>query len=161
MRTKNLTPLSCAALCLALFSLSCGEMAEEAPSAQPEPSEALHCHAEGMDALVPELETDPEFAPESPEALETGAQSLARRPTINVPFPCNKAYRVTQAPGGSTSHTGMARWAWDFASPIGALVTSPVSGRVRMVKGKFHHPLCQQLVWPLCQLRRDHHGRWS
>lgn len=52
-----------------------------------------------------------------------------------LPFPKGKSYRISQSPGGSTSHnSGGSRFAIDFAMPTGSTVTASRAGTVRDAK---------------------------
>lgn len=53
--------------------------------------------------------------------------------TIQAPFGCGESFRVSQGHRGKT-HQGWGEYAWDFSTPEGTLLTSPVDGVVRMVR---------------------------
>jgi hypothetical protein len=59
--------------------------------------------------------------------------SLADSPELRLPWPCGKSYYCSQ--GQNTSgHSGNSAWAWDFAIPIGDLVTAPAAGQISRVR---------------------------
>ena len=60
------------------------------------------------------------------------AESVALR--IKLPFREGERYRLTQGPGGSFSHTGLNRHAYDFAMPEGTPICAVADGRVVRVK---------------------------
>lgn len=51
-----------------------------------------------------------------------------------MPFACGASYRVTQSPGGSTSHTGRSAHAFDFGVPLNTPIDASRSGRVTGVR---------------------------
>lgn len=50
-----------------------------------------------------------------------------------MPFACNAQHRVTQGPGGGTSHTGNAAFAYDFACGTGTSIRAMMAGTVSRV----------------------------
>lgn len=52
---------------------------------------------------------------------------------LQIPWECNQEYNVSQGNHGST-HSGWGRYAWDFSTPKGTVVTAPADGVVRKVR---------------------------
>jgi murein DD-endopeptidase MepM/ murein hydrolase activator NlpD len=50
-----------------------------------------------------------------------------------VPFACGASIRVTQSPGGGTSHTGRAMYAFDFGVALNTEIRAMAPGRVTYV----------------------------
>lgn len=50
-----------------------------------------------------------------------------------MPFACNAQHRVTQGPGGGTSHGGNAANAWDFACGLNTSIRAMRAGTVSLV----------------------------
>jgi murein DD-endopeptidase MepM/ murein hydrolase activator NlpD len=51
-----------------------------------------------------------------------------------LPWTPGTAYFVSQGHNGG-SHTGLGKWAWDFATPVGTPILAAHFGTVRLVKG--------------------------
>ncbi|MDQ3032860.1 MAG: peptidoglycan DD-metalloendopeptidase family protein [Myxococcota bacterium] len=51
-----------------------------------------------------------------------------------VPFACGARVRVTQGPGGGTSHTGRARYAYDFGVALETPIHAMAGGTVTLVR---------------------------
>ena len=60
------------------------------------------------------------------------AEAVALR--VKLPYREGERYRVSQGPGGSFSHTGLNRHAYDFAMPEGTAICAAAAGRVVRVK---------------------------
>lgn len=52
-----------------------------------------------------------------------------------APFACGTSHRVSQAPGGGTSHTGRSMWAFDFAMGLNTPVHAMRAGTVTFTHG--------------------------
>ena len=50
-----------------------------------------------------------------------------------MPFACGASHRVTQGPGGGTSHGGNSRYAWDFACGLNTSIRAMMGGSVAVV----------------------------
>jgi hypothetical protein len=51
-----------------------------------------------------------------------------------LPFACGAAVRITQAPGGSTSHTGRLAYAYDFGVAVNTPIHAMRAGMVTLVR---------------------------
>lgn len=51
-----------------------------------------------------------------------------------MPFACGASHRVTQSPGGATSHTGRSAHAFDFGVPLNTPIHAARAGRVTAVR---------------------------
>ncbi|MFT5355888.1 MAG: hypothetical protein ACI9KE_003108 [Polyangiales bacterium] len=51
-----------------------------------------------------------------------------------MPFACGASIRVTQSPGGSTSHTGRSAYAFDFGVPLNTPIHAARAGRVTAIR---------------------------
>jgi murein DD-endopeptidase MepM/ murein hydrolase activator NlpD len=59
---------------------------------------------------------------------------LALGPVLEVPWSCGETYSCTQGNGGQASHTGPARYAWDFGMPLGTDVLAAHGGTVLLIE---------------------------
>jgi murein DD-endopeptidase MepM/ murein hydrolase activator NlpD len=53
---------------------------------------------------------------------------------LEAPWACNETYACTQGNGEQPSHTGLARYAWDFGMPVGTDVLAAHGGVVLMIE---------------------------
>ncbi|MFU8802615.1 MAG: M23 family metallopeptidase, partial [Bradymonadaceae bacterium] len=66
-------------------------------------------------------------------AVSTSAMTASGIPTLDLPWPCDTTYRISQ--GHDTgSHKGKGKWAWDVHISKGSVLTAPADGVVRMVR---------------------------
>jgi MYXO-CTERM domain-containing protein len=60
--------------------------------------------------------------------------ALVIGPVLEVPWPSGDSYPCTQSNGGQASHTGLARYAWDFGMPLGTDIVAAHAGTVLMLE---------------------------
>lgn len=78
-------------------------------------------------------------APEPP-----GIQAAA---DLMAPWSCGSTYRVSQGHEGAT-HGGWGRYAWDFSTPEGTLLTAPAAGVIRAIRDDSHSFGCDpRFAW--------------
>lgn len=64
---------------------------------------------------------------------EEETASAPGAPLLASPFPCEQNFPVSQGNHGRT-HNGWGKYAWDFSTPVGAPIVSPVAGEVIRVR---------------------------
>ena len=66
---------------------------------------------------------------------------------FQLPFPAGQCYRISQGHHGSFSHFLRSnRYAWDFAMPVGAVITATAAGRVAVLEAGADRPDGQAIV---------------
>ncbi len=59
-------------------------------------------------------------------------------------LPFNGRYGVSQGNNGSTSHTGKAKYAYDFPMPVGTPVVAMAPGEIKMTESRFGRGACDK-----------------
>jgi MYXO-CTERM domain-containing protein len=73
------------------------------------------------------------------------ASLLALGPVLEVPWSCGETHACTQGNGGQSSHTGLARYAWDFGMPLGTEILAAHGGTVSSMKMDSRHGGCSNV----------------